>query len=72
MLLRGTAQSRLRVFPLVFQKTAVAISGRGMPGAREMHNLIARIADIEIPVWRRHNRNYEFIAPITLAIAPPQ
>ena len=66
MLLRGIAWSRLRVFQAVLLETAVAISRLRMAGAREMHGDVARVADIEVPVWRPHDRNREFVAPILL------
>jgi hypothetical protein len=37
-----------------------------MPGAREMHDVVARVADIEIPVWRRADLNRESVARIFL------
>ena len=34
-----------------------------MLGTFEMHDNVARVADIEIPVWRRHNRDRESLVP---------
>jgi hypothetical protein len=63
MLLARQPVWALRFFKVVLLETAVAISRLRMFGAFEMHDIVAGVADVEVPVRRPYDLYRELLAP---------
>ncbi len=61
----------VRIFKVILVETAVAIARLGMAGTLEMNDNVARVADNEVPVRRRHDRDRESPSPFPSMTSKP-